>query len=285
MIIYLSMFYMKDQELRERVNKEGFVYIYTNGNSKNGFKIGKANNISRREGELNTSAPNGKMLFAVKVDNDKLIESVIHQMFYEKRVDNDKEFFKIKLEAILPFLLFVAKGFDLRDVDFGHKIIQEIENNKEGLYLNIIKNDKEKFNNLMDVFEEKNCTSKIIKQWIGKNNKRLYNDKKQIKHNETEQKDNNIKIDYATLCDAYNLWNKKLYFVKNKNDFCILRKSDNGRYCYYDGELKSFSEMAKYFAKKNGLNEESYRQGTNGLTPEGFENKNLYQIFNEFKNK
>lgn len=106
-----------------------------------------------------------------------------------------------------------------------------------------------------------------------------------LKQNKTEQKDNNIKIDYATLFNVYNLWNKKLYFVKNKNDFCVLRKSDNGKYCYYDGELKSFKSMAQYFAKKNGLNEENYAQGTNGLTPEGFENKNLYQIFNEFKNK
>ncbi|KRM13179.1 GIY-YIG nuclease family protein [Paucilactobacillus suebicus] len=76
----------------------GYVYALENKSFPGYIKIGQTSNLSRRLAEFNdTGIPDGKptlLLFAVKIQNYKKAEHLLHKALSDKRESSSKEFFK-----------------------------------------------------------------------------------------------------------------------------------------------------------------------------------------------
>ena len=140
------------------MNNEGWIYCGINKNPDlDGYiKIGKStNNASSREN--NTNGAGFNIFFAIKVDDCEFYEQLIHKMFEEfnyqnnstarRKKDNWQEWFNVKFENLLPFLLEIATDFEIRDEDYCTKICKTIKENDD-FYKILIKREPNKFQKL-----------------------------------------------------------------------------------------------------------------------------------------
>lgn len=140
------------------MNNEGWIYCGTNRNPdlEGYIKIGKSvNNASSRENNTNGAGYN--IFFAIKVDDCEFYEQLIHKMFEEfnyqnnstarRKKDNWQEWFNVKFENLLPFLLEIATDFEIRDEDYCTKICKTIKENGD-FYKILIKREPNKFQKL-----------------------------------------------------------------------------------------------------------------------------------------
>ena len=142
------------------MNKEGWIYCGTNKNPdlEGYIKIGKStNSVSSRENNTNGAGYN--VFFAVKVNDCEFYEQLIHKMFEEsnyqnmstakRKKDSWQEWFNIKFENLLPFLLEIATDFEIRDEDYCTKICKTIKENSD-FYKVLIKREPGKYQKLND---------------------------------------------------------------------------------------------------------------------------------------
>ena len=140
------------------MKNEGWIYCGKNRNPDlDGYiKIGKSTNTASSR-ENNTNGAGYNIFFAVKVDDCEFYEQLIHKMFEEfnyqnnfnarRKKDNWQEWFNIKFENLLPFLLEIATDFEIRDEDYCTKICKTIKENGD-FYKILIKREPNKFQKL-----------------------------------------------------------------------------------------------------------------------------------------
>ena len=82
------------------------IYILTNQSMPETIKIGITNNLEKRIKELdstNTPLP-FECYYAVEVENASVIEKKIHEGLDDKRIRQNREFFRIDLERLVPLI-------------------------------------------------------------------------------------------------------------------------------------------------------------------------------------
>ena len=92
--------------------KNGIVYVLTNPAMPGLVKIGQTTNvITNRLNELNTTGVPFPFdcLFAVEVDDCKLVENSLHKAFYPYRVNPKREFFEIDPDQAIVILRLFSK--------------------------------------------------------------------------------------------------------------------------------------------------------------------------------
>ena len=92
----------------------GIVYILSNPAFDNYVKIGRTIDIEQRMKQLdNTSVPLPfRCVFAVEVDDDVVVEKLVHQTFADVRVRTTREFFEIDAQRVIAALK-LTKGRDV----------------------------------------------------------------------------------------------------------------------------------------------------------------------------
>ena len=115
------------------MSKEGWIYCGTNKNPdlEGYIKIGKSGNTASSR-ETNTNGAGYNIFFAVKVDDCVFYEKLIHKIFEDfnyqnlsnpkKKKDSWTEWFEIKFENLLPFLMEIATDFEIRDEEVVRQI-------------------------------------------------------------------------------------------------------------------------------------------------------------------
>jgi hypothetical protein len=79
----------------------GYVYLIKHGNRQE-YKIGRTNNILRREGEISIELPEKiKPIWTIKTDDPSGIESYWHNRFKEKRLNS--EWFNLSINDVTAF--------------------------------------------------------------------------------------------------------------------------------------------------------------------------------------
>ena len=85
----------------------GFVYVITNNYMPGVVKIGLTNETPRQRLKNldNTSVPEAfELEYAVKVDDPKQIEKLMHEVFAQKRIRQNREFFEMSKESAIAAL-------------------------------------------------------------------------------------------------------------------------------------------------------------------------------------
>ena len=92
----------------------GIVYILSNPAFDNYVKIGRTIDIEQRMKQLdNTSVPLPfRCVFAIEVDDDDVVEKLVHQTFADVRVRTTREFFEIDAQRVIAALK-LTKGRDV----------------------------------------------------------------------------------------------------------------------------------------------------------------------------
>ena len=296
------------------MNKEGWIYCGTNKNPdlEGYIKIGKStNSVSSRENNTNGAGYN--VFFAVKVNDCEFYEQLIHKMFEEsnyqnmstakRKKDSWQEWFNIKFENLLPFLLEIATDFEIRDEDYCTKICKTIKENSD-FYKVLIKREPCKYQKLNDEIKNNYGYCPLLDGIDFNKQKKdeMNTNKKTVKQ---PQQNNNQFCKYETydksgrLCPNWNLFfedhrelvGKKVCFKNGKNDkmvekyFAKLIKLKAGYYgVFFEGEEMSFSKYSTqlYLASHPDFNHSV--QGTYHIyfVETG---KNLLDTYNELKFK
>ena len=255
------------------MNNEGWIYCGINKNPDlDGYiKIGKSvNNASSRENNTNGAGYN--IFFAIKVDDCEFYEQLIHKMFEEfnyqnnsnarRKKDNWQEWFNVKFENLLPFLLEIATDFEIRDEDYCTKICKTIKENGD-FYKILIKRGPNKFQKLNQEIKDNYGYCPLLDNMDFRQKEDKMNaDKETVKK---PQQNNNQFCKYETydksgrLCLNWNLFfedhrelvGKKVCFKNGKNDkmvekyFAKLIKLKTGDYgVFFKGGEMSFTKYS-----------------------------------------
>ena len=96
-------------------------------------------------------------MFMNNIDYEELSDEEFHKMFEEfnyqnnttarRKKDNWQEWFNVKFENLLPFLLEIATDFEIRDEDYCTKICKTIKENDD-FYKILIKREPSKYQKL-----------------------------------------------------------------------------------------------------------------------------------------
>jgi hypothetical protein len=109
----------------EKVKKAGYVYILTNPSLKGMVKIGKTSNpVNTRSKQLyNTAIPTEFVEFAsLKTSKYAQVEELVHRILTKltrKRVNENREFYKIKPQEALEILTDVSRLLSTQDCSFN----------------------------------------------------------------------------------------------------------------------------------------------------------------------
>jgi len=108
------------------VSKSGIVYILSNPSMPDLVKIGKTNDLSLRMAQLyKTGVPEKfKCVYAKKVDNYNEVEKHLHKGLLDKRVNPNREFFRIPEEQVVS-LLKMLPGEDVTIVEDNNQEEEE----------------------------------------------------------------------------------------------------------------------------------------------------------------
>ncbi len=93
---------------------EQYVYVVSTNTyqDSNFYKIGKTNNIKKRLSSLSTSSPDEFIIIQLyKCNNNTEIEKFLHQYFDEKRVNKNREFFKLSLNDLFSIEKLLASNY------------------------------------------------------------------------------------------------------------------------------------------------------------------------------
>lgn len=90
------------------------VYVLTNPAFQNYVKVGKTTNLEQRLRTLdNTSVPLPfRCVYAVEVDDETLVERLVHQAFADHRTRSTREFFEIDAQRVIAALK-LTRGRDV----------------------------------------------------------------------------------------------------------------------------------------------------------------------------
>jgi len=96
------------------VSNEGIIYILSNPSMPGLVKIGKTSDLKKRMASLyKTGVPEKfKCVFAKKVKNYSEVEKLLHNGLLDKRINPNREFFKISEKQVVD-LLKIAPGEDV----------------------------------------------------------------------------------------------------------------------------------------------------------------------------
>lgn len=173
------------------MKNEGWIYCGKNRNPDlDGYiKIGKSTN-SASSREDNTNGAGYNIFFAVKVDDCVFYEKLIHKMFEDfnyqnlsnpkKKKDSWTEWFEIKFENLLPFLMEIATDFEIRDEDYCTKICKTIKENSD-FYKILINREPSKYKKLNEEIKNNYGYCPLLENIdFTQNKEQINNDKKTI---------------------------------------------------------------------------------------------------------
>lgn len=254
------------------MNNEGWIYCGTNRNPdlEGYIKIGKSvNNASSRENNTNGAGYN--IFFAIKVDDCEFYEQLIHKMFEEfnyqnnsnarRKKDNWQEWFNVKFENLLPFLLEIATDFEIRDEDYCTKICKTIKENGD-FYKILIKREPNKFQKLNQEIKDNYGYCPLLDNMDFRQKEDKMNaDKETVKK---PQQNNNQFCKYETFRTKYILVDWNLFFEDHKE---LVGKS-----VYPFKKINEIGKIIKLKSPKRGANF-------------GILYKNREMSFNEFINE
>ena len=96
----------------------GIVYVLTNPAFEGYVKIGKTTNLPQRLRSLdNTSVPLPfRCIFAVEVDDEHLVEGLLHKVFADHRTRSTREFFEVDVQRVVAAMR-LTQGKDVTPKD------------------------------------------------------------------------------------------------------------------------------------------------------------------------
>ena len=119
------------------MNNEGWIYIGWDSKDDEYIKIGLTSDNNTYSRSHSSQNPDYGIELAIKVDNYKEIECIIHNLFERKpfrKTKNKSEFCKTTLEKIFPLFLILANDIKIEDEKRGQtfiKVAEMVENNLE----------------------------------------------------------------------------------------------------------------------------------------------------------
>lgn len=119
------------------MNNEGWIYIGWDSKDDEYIKIGLTSDNNTYSRSHSSQNPDYGIELAIKVDNYKEIEYIIHNLFERKpfrKTKNKSEFCKTTLEKIFPLFLILANDIKIEDEKRGQtfiKVAEMVENNLE----------------------------------------------------------------------------------------------------------------------------------------------------------
>ena len=214
------------------MNNEGWIYIGWDSKDDEYIKIGLTSDNNTYSRSHSSQNPDYGIELAIKVDNYKEIECIIHNLFERKpfrKTKNKSEFCKTTLEKIFPLFLILANDIKIEDEKRGQtfiKVAEMVEDNLEQ-YKKITKPFVvNKINKLLkeggvpveDFYVEEEMPKEKIepkKQLIPQNNACKY---------ETQCKNGKI-INWNLFFDDYKeLVGKKVYPYRKPNIIGVIKK-------------------------------------------------------------
>ena len=208
------------------MSKEGWIYCGTNKNPdlEGYIKIGKSvNTASSRENNTNGAGYN--IFFAVKVNDCEFYEQLIHKMFEEfnyqnnttarRKKDNWQEWFNIKFENLLPFLLEIATDFEIRDEDYCTKICKTIKENGD-FYKILIKREPSKYQKLNQEIKDNYGYCPLLDNMDFKQKENNTEPMQQVQTSKQRSQSDNEPCKYETQCKNGRMINWNLFFEDHK---------------------------------------------------------------------
>lgn len=206
------------------------VYAYKNNNDIEPFiKIGKAENIKKREDSYMVGNRESNIFYYKKCHNAKLTEKVVHHILDKHRIQSNKEWFEISEELAIYTIDIVCNFLD-GYINCSEELINLEVKEQLAISLkkaNIINNIEETDDSTSNMEEEiKELTT--IKKPVYKLEKRVKKNKlieqpDEFKtHFDTFVKDycqvnDNYKCMALDILGAYRMWNKKTDHFSRKN--------------------------------------------------------------------
>lgn len=110
----------------------GVVYVLTNSAFEDYVKVGRTTNLEQRLKQLdNTSVPLPfRCVYAVEVEDDSLVEKLVHQAFADHRTRTTREFFEIDPQRVIAALKLtngrdVTPKSDIAEDEEGTKALEK----------------------------------------------------------------------------------------------------------------------------------------------------------------
>lgn len=207
------------------MSNEGWIYCGTNKNPdlEGYIKIGKSvNTASSRENNTNGAGYN--IFFAVKVNDCEFYEQLIHKMFEEfnyqnnttarRKKDNWQEWFNIKFENLLPFLLEIATDFEIRDEDYCTKICKTIKENGD-FYKILIKREPNKFQKLNQEIKDNYGYCPLLDNMDFKQKENNTEPMQRVQTSQQRSQSDDKPCKYETLYENTRVINWNLFFECN----------------------------------------------------------------------
>ena len=268
------------------MNNEGWIYIGWDSKDDEYIKIGLTSDNNTYSRSHSSQNPDYGIELAIKVDNYKEIECIIHNLFERKpfrKTKNKSEFCKTTLEKIFPLFLILANDIKIEDEKRGQtfiKVAEMVENNLEQ-YKKITKPFVvNKINKLLkeggvpveDFYVEEETPKEKIepkKQPILQNKVCKY-----IKYD----KNGGTYVDWYRFVKDY-LANKKAYVKGNPQETGIIVVDEKGYRIKYNGKRYRFEQFIRIMKNtKSRYNATEYIC----IADAG---KTIKEIYNELTNK
>ena len=118
------------------MNNEGWIYIGWDSKDDEYIKIGLTSDNNTYSRSHSSQNPDYGIELAIKVDNYKEIECIIHNLFERKpfrKTKNKSEFCKTTLEKIFPLFLILANDIKIEDEKRGQTFIKVAEMDENNL--------------------------------------------------------------------------------------------------------------------------------------------------------
>lgn len=284
------------------MNNDGWIYCGINNNPdlEGYIKIGKSTNTPSSR-ENNTNGAGYNIFFAVKVDDCDFYEQLIHKMFEEfnyqntstarRKKDSWQEWFNIKFENLLPFLLEIATDFEIRDEDYCTKICKTIKENDD-FYKILIKREPSKYQKLNQEIKDNYGYCPLLDEMDFKQEEKPKPKNQSTPQNKVCKYEIDGRTDWKSFFDNHKeLVGKKVCFKNGKKDkmvekyFAKLIKLKTGDYgVFFKNEEMSFSEYCRQLYLVSHPNFNYSVQGT-AYTYFVETDKNLLDTYNELKFK
>lgn len=217
------------------MNNEGWIYIGWDSKDDEYIKIGLTSDNNTYSRSHSSQNPDYGIELAIKVDNYKEIECIIHNLFERKpfrKTKNKSEFCKTTLEKIFPLFLILANDIKIEDEKRGQTFIKVAE---------MVEDNLEQYKKITKLFVV-NKINKLLKEG-GVPVEDFYVEEEMPKEKPEPQKQptpQNKICKYETYCKNGRIINWNLFFDDHKE---LVGK----KVCFKNGKKDKMVE--KYFAK------------------------------------